>query len=66
MQIVKNMQDWQLCRLAMVVPIADAYYMARNPKKACKEYKVMQKTAVQMKHNFQTLHKSGIVLLPRK
>lgn len=65
-QIVKNMQDWQLCHLAMVVPIADAYYMARIPQKAWKENDVMQKTAVQMKHNFQTLHKTGIVLSPRK
>jgi 2-dehydropantoate 2-reductase len=65
-QIVKNMQDWQLCHLAMVVPIADAYYMARIPQKAWKEHDVMQKTAVQMKHNFQTLYKMGIVLSPRK
>lgn len=65
-QIVKNMQDWQLCHLAMVVPIADAYYMAGNPQKAWKEDKVMQKTAVQIKHNFQMLYKSGIVLSPRK
>ena len=65
-QIVKNMQDWQLCHLAMVVPIADAYYMAGIPQKAWKEDNVMQKTAVQMKHNFQTLYKMGIVLSPRK
>lgn len=65
-QIVKSMQDWQLCHLAMVVSIADAYYMARIPQKAWKEDNVMQKTAVQMKHNFQTLYKMGIVLSPRK
>lgn len=65
-QVVKNMQDWQLCHLAMVVPIADAYYMARIPQNAWKEDNVMQKTAVQMKHNFQTLYKRGIVLSPRK
>ncbi len=60
------MQDWQLCHLAMVVPIADAYYMAGNPQKVWEEDNIMQKTAIQMKHNFQTLHKSGIVLSPRK
>ncbi len=65
-QIVKNMQDWQLCHLAMVVPIADAYYMAKNPPMVWKESDVMKKTAMQMKHNFQTLHKSGIVLSPKK
>ncbi len=65
-QIVKNMQDWQLCHLAMVVPIADAYYMAKNPPMVWKESDVMKKTAMQMKHNFQTLHKSGIILSPKK
>ena len=65
-QIVKNMQEWQLYHLAMVVPIADAYYMAKNPQMTWKETDVMQKTAVQMKLNFRTLHKSGVVLSPRK
>lgn len=57
-QIVKNMQEWQLCHLAMVVPIADAYYIAKNPQMAWKETEVMKKTAIQMKYNFQTLYKS--------
>ena len=65
-QIVENMQEWQLCHLAMVVPIADAYYMAEDPQFAWKEKEVMQKTAAQMKHNFRELHKSGITLSPRK
>ncbi len=65
-QIVKNMQDWQLCHLAMVVPIADAYYMAGNPQMAWTEDKVMQKTAVRIKNNMQMLRKLGIVLSPRK
>lgn len=58
-QIVKNMQDWQLCHLAIVVPIADAYYMTENPQMVWKEDKVMQKTAVQIKHNFRMLRKLG-------
>lgn len=33
-QIVKNMHEWQLCHLAMVVPIADAYYEAEHPEKS--------------------------------
>ena len=65
-QIVKDMQDWQLCHLAMVVPIADAYYKAKDPRLAWKESEIMRETAEQMKHNFQLLHKSGIVLSPRK
>ena len=31
------MHMWQLCHLAMVVPIADAYYEADCPEKAGKE-----------------------------
>ncbi len=65
-QIVKDMQQWQLCHLAMVVPIADAYYKAQNPSKAWKESVVMRETAIQMKSNFKILHKSGVILSPRK
>lgn len=65
-QIVKDMHEWQLCHLAMVVPIADAYYEADNPEKAGKERKLMYKTAKRMKYNFCTLRKSGITLSPKK
>lgn len=65
-QIVKNMHEWQLCHLAMVVPIADAYYEADNPKKAGCERNVMNKTARRMKRNFCTLNKLGITLSPKK
>ena len=37
------MHDWQICHLAMVVPIADAYYEADNPKKAGKEKSLLMK-----------------------
>ena len=65
-QIVKDMHEWQLCHLAMVVPIADAYYEADNPEKAGKERKIMQKTAKRMKRNFNTLRRLGITLSPKK
>ncbi|MCH5296466.1 MAG: ketopantoate reductase family protein [Ruminococcus sp.] len=65
-QIVKDMHEWQLCHLAMVVPIADAYYEANNPKKAGCERNVMNKTARRMKSNFCTLHRLGIKLSPKK
>lgn len=64
--IVKNMHQWQLCHLAMVVPIADAYYEAQNPKEVWQEHKIMAKTAKQMKRNFKLLHDSGIILSPMK
>lgn len=65
-QIVKDMQQWQLCHLALVVPIADAYYKAQIPEKVWKESKIMTKTAKQVKANFKTLYNRGINLSPRK
>ena len=41
----KDMHIWQLCHLAMVVPIADAYYEADCPKRAGMDWKIMKKTA---------------------
>ena len=43
---------WQLCHLAMVVPIADAYYEADCLEKAGKEWKTERKTAKRLKRNF--------------
>ncbi len=65
-QIVRDMYDWQICHLAMVVPIADAYYEADNPKKAGKEKSLMCRTAKRMKRNYITLHNLGIVISPKK
>ncbi|MBQ8279075.1 MAG: ketopantoate reductase family protein [Roseburia sp.] len=65
-QIVNDMHVWQICHLAMVVPIADAYYEAENPQKAGLEKEVMLKTAKQMRNNFSKLNKAGIVLSPKK
>lgn len=65
-QIVKDMHVWQICHLAMVVPIADAYYQAVDPKKAGQERNVMLTTAKQLRRNFSLLHKLGIPLSPPK
>lgn len=65
-QIVKDMHEWQIYHLAMVVPIADAYYEADNPEKAGRERKVMYRTARRLKRNYCTLHKLGIELSPKK
>lgn len=65
-QIVKDMHRWQICHLAMVVPIADAYYEANNPEKAGEERNLMYKTAKRIKRNFIALHDVGIVLSPKK
>ena len=65
-QIVTDMHVWQLCHLAMVVPIADAYYEAENPAKAGLERKLMKKTAERMRRNYRDLHKFGMKLSPKK
>ena len=65
-QIVKDMHQWQLCHLAMVVPIADAYYEAKEPREVWRECAIMTKTAKRMKRNFNSLHDSGITLSPKK
>ena len=64
--IVKDMHCWQLCHLAMVVPIADAYYKAKNPETVWKESNIMYDTVWQIKKNLQTLYHSGIKLSPPK
>lgn len=65
-QIVEDMHVWQLCHLAMVVPIADAYYKAKNPQEVWKESEIMLETAKQVKANFETLRSFGILLSPKK
>ena len=51
------MYKWQLCHLAMVIPIADAYYEAVCPKKVGLEKNILQKTAKRLKRNFIFLKK---------
>ncbi len=65
-QQVPDMHLWQLCHLAMVVPIADAYYEADHPKQAGREQKVMHRTAEQLKQNFRLLKKDCGKLSPSK
>ncbi len=65
-QIVGDMHAWQLCHLAMVVPIADAYYKADESEKAGRDRKVMLATAKRLRRNFSLLHKLGIPLSPSK
>lgn len=65
-QVVEDMHKWQLCHLAMVVPIADAYYEAEFPQMAGKESKVMVKTAKRLKRNFRFLKSHIGKLSPNK
>ena len=63
---VTDMHLWQLCHLAMVVPIADAYYESADPEKVEKEWKIMRKTAERLKRNFNFLRKQKGKLSPWK
>lgn len=65
-KIVDDMHLWQICHLAMVVPIADAYYEAKYPKRAGYEHKLMLKTAKRLKRNFNFIKLWHGRVLPRK
>lgn len=65
-QTVPDMHAWQVCHLAMVVPLADAYYMTDDPKLAYKDKCVMRKTAQDLHDNFRTLKKRGDAISPLK
>ena len=65
-QIVPDMHAWQVCHLAMVGPLADAYYMTDDPKRVHKDKSVMRRTAQALHDNFQTLKKRGAAISPSK
>ena len=65
-QIVADMHAWQLCHLAMVVPIADAYYEADDPENAGKDAAFMRKTAKQIRDNLNAIAARNIRLSPGK
>ena len=65
-QIVPDMHAWQLCHLAMVVPIADAYYEAADPEHAGRDAVLMRKTAKQIRDNLNVISARKIRLSPEK
>ena len=65
-QIVADMHAWQLCHLAMVVPIADAYYEADDPENAGRDAALMRKTAKQIRDNLGAIAARKIRLSPGK
>ncbi len=65
-QIVEDMHAWQICHLAMVVPIADAYYASADPENAGRDRKLMRKTAVQIRRNMKYISSNGMRLSPAK
>ena len=65
-QQVTDMHAWQLCHLAMVVPIADAYYETDDPANVGADRAVMAHTAKALRENFRALAQNGIHLSPGK
>ena len=66
-QVVPDMHAWQLCHLAMVVPLADAYYeSACGPARVWRDRTAMRRTAEQLRQNFRTLRKLGVSISPGK
>lgn len=59
--VVADMHAWQLCHLAMVVPLADAYYAAADPGNAGKDAALMRKTAKQIRENFSVIKQDTYV-----
>lgn len=64
--VAADMHAWQLCHLAMVVPLADAYYAAADPGNAGKDAALMRKTARQIRENFSAIAARKIRLSPGK
>ena len=65
-QIVADMHAWQICHLAMVVPLADAYYLTDDPKLAHRDKTIMRKTAQALHDNFVHLKSRGNTISPPK
>ncbi|MFV0519672.1 MAG: ketopantoate reductase family protein [Lachnospirales bacterium] len=65
-QIVGNMHMWQVCHLAMVVPLADAYYNTLNPKNVGNDKAVVRVVAQELRENFRDLHKNNKQITPFK
>ena len=66
-QVVPDMHAWQLCHLAMVVPLADAYYRTdRDPAEAGQDKTVMRLTAETLRRNFRVLRQRNCAISPRK
>ncbi len=59
-QIVKNMVNWQIAHLALVVPLADVYYKTFTPEKVYQSWILMKDVAKQLKSNFTIVKKKGV------
>ena len=65
-QIVEDMHAWQVCHLALVVPLADAYYESADPERAGCDAALMRRTARRIRDNLGGLAQRGMRLSPGK
>jgi lipase/acylhydrolase, GDSL family len=66
-ELCRFMGDWQLCHLALIVPLGDAIREGRgNHQDAASNRLLMKKTIHRMKRNLCLLHKQGIEITPNK
>lgn len=66
-EVCRHMRDWQLCHLAMVVPMADAIYRDGGDNyTAGNNCKVMLETANEIKRNLKILKKYNYHIMPGK
>lgn len=65
-QRVGDMHAWQICHLALVVPLADAYRMTDRPESVGKDKNIMRKAAIRLRANYRMLVRKGIHLSPWK
>ena len=65
-QTVKDMHVWQICHLALVVPLADAYYQSADPARAGEDRALMRRTAARIRKNLRGVARREHAISPRK
>ena len=66
-EICPSMEEWQLCHLALVVPLGDAIREGKgNHLDAAGNQQLMKKTTRRIKRNLYLLQKKGVRIIPQK
>lgn len=65
-KFIRGMYSWQICHVALVVPLAMAYYKTDSPEKVGHNRLVMRETSKQLRVNFKLLKQKGVIISPKK
>ena len=65
-RLVRDMHAWQICHLALVVPLADAYYEAEDPSRAGRDAALMRRTAARIRDNLRGVSARGLRMTPAR